>query len=292
MPNYDSPLWRPPSEADSLILQATLGCSWNRCSFCSMYRAKRFTVRPLDEVFADIDHLARDWPEARRVFLADGDALVLPTDHLLRIIGYLRQCLPRLARISCYALPHNLLRKDSDQLVQLREAGLKLFYYGIETGDPKLLKRICKGATRRGMEDGLTRSAAAGIKVSATVILGLAGHHGWQAHIDGTIELLGRVPLNYLSTLQLGLDPLVEGEFLGRFDAGFQTQDDVGILQELERLIAGIDPPRPIVFRSNHASNALPLAGNLPRDRERLLHEIAAVQTGGRGLRPQWLRGF
>jgi hypothetical protein len=292
MLDYDPPLWRPPAEADSLILQATLGCSWNRCSFCSMYRAKHFTVRPLEAVFADVDRLARDWPAARRIFLADGDALVLPTDHLLRIIDYLQQRLPRLARISCYALPHNLLRKDHGQLVRLRDAGLKLVYYGIETGNPVLLRLIRKGATPRGMAEGLTRCAMARIKVSATVVLGLAGRQGWRSHIDGTLALLARAPLTYLSTLQLGLDPIVEGEFLGRFGDGFRRQDDAGILRELERLIAGIDPPRPIVFRSNHASNALPLAGNLPRDRERLLTEIRTVRAGERGLRPPWLRGF
>ena len=289
---YQLPLWRPPSEGDSLILQATLGCSWNRCSFCSMYRGTTFTARPLAEVLSDMDHLTREWPEARRVFLADGDALVLPTEHLLGILGQLRQHLPRLARVSCYALPHNLLRKTPGELLRLQEAGLRLLYYGIETGDPALLKRVVKGATPRGMADGLAKAAAAGIKVSATVVLGLAGRHGWREHIDGTVALLDRVPLNYLSTLQLGLEPGVQAAFTRRFEGGFQPQGDTGILQELERLITRINPPRPLLFRSNHASNALPLAGNLPRDRQRLLQEITAVRYGERELRPLWRRGF
>lgn len=289
---YQLPLWRPPSEADSLILQATVGCSWNRCSFCSMYRGKTFTARPLADVLSDVDHLAREWPEARRVFLADGDALVLSTEHLLRILGHLQRRLPRLARASCYALPHNLLRKTPGELLRLREAGLRLLYYGIETGDPALLKRVVKGATPRGMAEGLAKAADAGIKVSATVVLGLAGRHGWREHIDGTVALLDRVPLNYLSTLQLGLEPSVQAGFLRRFEGTFQPQDDTGILQELERLITRTHPPRPLIFRSNHASNALPLAGNLPRDRKRLLREITAVGCGERGLRPLWRRGF
>ncbi|RCX32709.1 radical SAM protein [Thioalbus denitrificans] len=289
---YDMPLYRPPSEGDNVIVQATLGCSFNRCTFCSMYKGKSYVERPLAEVGADIDRLAAAFPEARRVFLADGDALALPTGHLLALIAHLRERFPRLARVSSYALPANLLRKSAGELEALRAAGLTLLYYGIETGSPDLLRRIVKGATPRGMAAGLEKAAAAGMKVSATVILGLGGRRHWEHHIDATLELVNGVPLTYLSTLQLGLAPEVEAEFLERFGPDFEWQDDAGILAEQARLVAGLAPPQPVIFRSNHASNALPLAGTLPADRERLLARIEAAGAGAVGLRPRWLRGY
>ncbi|MCW8862361.1 MAG: radical SAM protein, partial [Rhodospirillales bacterium] len=172
---YDMPLYRPPSEGPNLIIQATLGCSFNGCTFCSMYKTKTFTARPLDDVFADIDDAAQDWPDAHRVFLADGDALVLPTDIMLRILGRLKARLPDLARVSCYATPINLLRKPVEELRTLKEAGLTLLYVGIESGSADILRRIRKGATAASMERALTRAADAGMKVSATVVLGLGG---------------------------------------------------------------------------------------------------------------------
>ncbi len=162
--DYDLPLWRPPSEADSFILQATLGCSFNHCSFCSMYRTKSFAIRPLAQVQTDIQTMARACPSTQRVFLADGDALAAPTDYLLTILENLRAAFPRLERVSSYALPANLLKKSVDELTQLREAGLTLLYYGIETGSADLLKRITKGATPEAMITGLTKAKQAGLK--------------------------------------------------------------------------------------------------------------------------------
>ncbi len=286
------PVYRPPSEANNLIIQATLGCSFNRCTFCSMYRGKTFRARPLGEVYADIDRAASLLPDTRRVFLADGDALTLDADHLLRILDHLRKRLPRLTRVSCYALPANLLKKSINELTQLRSQRLRLIYYGIETGCAHLLKRIGKGATPRGMLEGLQKAFAADLKVSATVILGLGGRKYWQDHIDGTLELLSQAPLSYLSTLQLGLEDSVESEFMAHFSEPFQWQDDEGMLEEQARLIAGLNPPRRVVFRSNHASNSLALAGTLPDDREKLLAELKEAQGGNVALRPLWMRGY
>lgn len=292
MLNYDFPLYRPPSEGNNVIIQATLGCSYNRCTFCSMYRSKAFRARPQDQVFADIDRAASLAPTARRVFLADGDALVLPTAELLEILGHLRARFPGLARVSCYALPANLLKKSVEELTALREAGLTLIYYGIESGNADLLRRIRKGATVRGMKEGLLRASAAGMKVSGTLILGLGGRHHWQAHIDDSAALVNELELNYLSTLQLGLDPVVEQSFYEAFGDDFVWQDDDGMLREQQRLIAALEPARPLIFRSNHASNALPLKGNLPADRDRLLAELAGgVEDASRRV-PQWLRGY
>ena len=290
--NYDLPLWRPPSEANSFILQATLGCSFNHCSFCSMYRTKAFAVRPLAPVQAEIQAMARAWPGVRRVFLADGDALAAPTDHLLAILAALRAAFPRLERTSSYALPANLLKKSVDELTQLREAGLALLYYGIETGSADLLKRITKGATPETMVAGLAKAKQAGLKVSATVILGLGGQTYWREHVDATADLVNQVELDYLSTLQLMIDPSIHDEFHRKFREPFQEQDDQALLVEQARLIERLNPPAPLTFRSNHASNALALAGELPRDRERLLAQLRLALTGAVQLRPEWLRGY
>ncbi len=290
--DYDMPLWRPPSEADSFILQATLGCSFNRCSFCSMYRVKEFAVRPLESVRAEIQTMARAYPGVRRVFLADGDALAAPTEQLSAILKSLRAAFPRLERVSSYALPANLLKKSVDELRQLRDGGLTLLYYGIETGSADLLKRITKGATPDAMATGLGKAKAAGLKISATVILGLGGQTYWREHIDGTAELVNRVELDYLSTLQLMIDPSIHEEFHRKFREPFQEQDDQALLAEQVRLIERLDPPAPLVFRSNHASNALALAGTLPRDREALLAQLQRALAGEVRLRPEWLRGY
>ncbi len=292
MLRYDMPLYRPPSEAESLIIQATLGCSFNRCSFCSMYRTKDFVVRPLEAIFAEIDLAARLEPETRRVFLADGDAFVLDTPRLLAIARRLRERLPELQRISAYAWPLNILKKSDAELEELKKAGLSLVYVGLETGSADLLRRITKGANPRLHAEAVTRARGAGIKVSATVILGLGGRTRWREHVEGTAALINEAPPNYLSTLQLGIDPSIEDEFLRKFRADFLRQDDVGMLREQRELVAAIDPPRPVVFRSNHASNALVLKGVLARDRAALLRRIDAALEGDVGLVPDWLRGY
>ncbi len=289
--NYDFPLWRPPSEGDNLIIQATLGCGFNNCTFCSMYKVKQYVERPLDAVFADIEQAARLWPDATRVFLADGDAYGLPTDVLAAICDKLRQCFPGLTRVSAYATPFNLLKKSVEEIQALKAAKLSLVYVGIESGSDLILKKIAKG-TAKVMEQGLARAAQGGLKVSATVITGLGGKAHWQEHIDATADLINRVPVTYLSTLQLGLEAEVAPRFFERFGEAFQWQDDHGVLEELHRLVERLSPPSPVIFRSNHASNALPLAGTLPKDRAKVLAQIEQAMTGERGLRPAWIRGL
>ena len=288
---YDFPLWRPPSEGDNLIIQATLGCGFNGCTFCSMYKVKEYQERPLAMVFADIEQAARVWPQASRVFLADGDAYGLPTEALLAICGKLQQCFPALTRVSAYATPFNLLKKSADEIQSLKAAKLSLVYVGIESGSDLILKKIAKG-TSKVMAQGLAHAAEAGLKVSATVITGLGGKTHWQEHVDATADLLNQVPVTYLSTLQLGLEEEVAPRFFERFGEPFVWQDDAGVLEELARLVERLDPPRPVIFRSNHASNALPLAGTLPKDRDKVLAQIELARSGGRGLRPEWLRGL
>lgn len=289
---YDLPLFRPPAEADNIIIQATLGCSFNQCSFCAMYRSKQYTERSLTKVLADIHQAAKQRQEAHRAFLADGDALALPTEHLLSILRELASVFPRLARVSCYATPGNIQRKTIDELTLLQQHKLNLLYVGVESGSDLILKKITKGATQRRMSELLSKAHESGLKVSATVILGLGGSSHSEEHIDGTIALLNNAPVTYLSTLQLHLDKNVEAEFYKKFGEPFIALDDMAILKEQERLISGISPPQPIVFRSNHASNALALAGNLPKDREKLLLQLNEAIQGVRPLRPEFMRGL
>jgi len=260
-----------------------------------MYKTKSFVARPLEDVFADIDAFAADWPDARRVFIADGDALVLPTDDLKRILDKLSASFPALQRVSCYGTPYNFIKKSPRELIDLKDRKLTLVYVGIESGAPEILKRITKGAAPRTILAALEKAAGVGIKVSATVILGLGGRGLWREHIDGTADLINKTPPTYLSTLQLGLEEGVSERFMQRFERfgdTFDWQTDTGILDELERLVERLDPPKPVIFRSNHASNALALAGNFPKDKDRLLAQIAAAKSDEGSLRPAWVRGF
>ena len=289
---YDMPLYRPPSEGRNLIIQATLGCSFNRCTFCSMYADKTYKPLPLDEVCAQMDAAAKQYPGARRVFLADGDALALPTEHLVVLLESLTAKFEGLNRVTSYATPKNLLDKSPDELALLREKGLKMVYLGLESGANTILKRIIKGASQKTLIKAMERARDAGMKISATVILGLGGRGDWQTHIDGTAELINASPPNFLSTLQLMLEPQSYRLFMDNQPEDFVFQDDAGILAEQERLLTRLNPPRPVIFRSNHASNCLSLAGNLPRDKPRLLNEIKAARSGTNPIRPSFLRGL
>lgn len=281
---YREPLYRPPSEARSLILQATIGCSWNRCSFCEMYTDRRFRPRPVDEVLAEIDAVARHPVRFRRVFLADGDALVLSNRRLLPILEALREQLPAVTRVACYATPDNLLRKSVGELAALREAGLGLVYLGIESGDDLLLERIAKGATHAQTVAALDRAREAGIRRSVMIINGLGGRARSERHAEASAALLNATQPEYASVLSLMLhgDGRRHRRALGH---DWVPLDEHGLLTELHRLLSACVLERTL-FRSNHASNQLALAGTLDRDRKRLLGEIEAVLEAG-GPRPR-----
>ncbi|HEY0633859.1 MAG TPA: radical SAM protein, partial [Gammaproteobacteria bacterium] len=223
---------------------------------------------------------------------ADGDALALDTEQLVVLLEELAKRFPRLTRVSCYATPANILRKSVEELKRLHSHKLTLLYLGIESGADRILRKVSKGATQRGIAEALHKAHDAGVKVSGTVILGLGGTAHWQEHIEGTLALLNIAPLNQLSTLQLTLDETIEEEFYRRYGTLCQMPDDHAILREQQQLITGLTPPQPLIFRSNHASNALALAGNLPRDRQRLLAEIDEALQGARRLRPHHARGM
>jgi len=290
MLNYDMPLYRPPSEGQNLIIQATLGCHFNQCSFCSMYKSKAYQARPLPDVFRDIEQAALDWPNANRIFLADGDALTLPSEHVLEILHKLNDSFPRLNRVTCYANPSDILRKTPEELASFKTHKLSMLYMGIESGSPLILKKITKGASPRSIKKALIKIQEVGLKVSATVILGLGGQTHWQEHIDETANLLSQAPTNYLSTLQLYLEQDAWDGFHKKFGEEFLWQDDSAILREQKRLISNLNPPQPVIFRSNHASNALALAGTLPKDQERLISQLENAIEGHGLLRHPSLR--
>ena len=257
-----------------------------------MYKSKRYKVRPLNEVQYEIEALSQANPLANKVFLADGDALALPTQHLAQLLHLLKNSFPRLARVSLYATAQNFLEKSVEELKELRAGGLSLAYFGIETGNEELLSKIDKGVNASEIIKALHRAHEAGIKISATVILGIGGIAYTHEHIRDIAGLINAAPITYLSTLQLGLEAGVEERFLKHFDT-FTPLNDLQILQEQRHLLSLINPPQKIIFRSNHASNALHLAGTLPKDAQRLISEIdTALRVGESAMVPSWMRGF
>jgi radical SAM superfamily enzyme YgiQ (UPF0313 family) len=292
MIDYSFPLYRPPAEANNIIIQATYGCSHNNCTFCSMYKSKKYQVRKIEDIFKEIDTLANMYPDANKVFLADGDALSLPTGYLVEVLQYLKSSFLKLGRVSVYATAQNVLEKSDQELQLLRENYLNLIYYGIETGNDELLKKINKGVTASQIIESLNKASRANIKISATVILGIGGEAYTYEHIKDTAAIINNTTVNYLSTLQLGLEEDVRERFLKHFD-NFKILNDYQVLDEQKRFLELLNPINKVIFRSNHASNAFHLAGTLPKDTMRLLQELGlALAIGERALVPNRFRGF
>jgi radical SAM superfamily enzyme YgiQ (UPF0313 family) len=288
---YHEPLFRPPSEADSFILQATLGCSWNACTYCAMYRGKRYQERPLEAVLADIaDAAARFASEVRHVFVADGDPLGMPLDHWEPILRSLAAAFPRLRRVSTYATARNLLEKSPGDLNRLRQLGLSLLYLGPESGDDTTLRRIAKGASAADHIEAARRARAAGFEQSLIFLLGAGGRERSEEHARASGRLASAMDPRFLSTLTLTVvpdTPLARLEEQGRF----ALPDVHGLLTELRWFVEEAHLSA-AVFRSNHASNYLPIGGRLPRDREAILAAIDEALAGRVQLRPEWARGL
>jgi len=292
MINYSYPLYRPPAESNNIILQVTHGCSYNHCSFCSMYKSKHFEIKPLQNIYAEIDALAISNPQAKKVFLADGDALCLETKHLLDILIYLEKSFIKLSRVSVYATAQNLLEKSDEELLLLKKNKLNLLYFGIETGNEVLLKKITKGVNAKQIITSLQKASKAGIKTSTTVILGIGGKEFTQEHIQDTATIINQTEVTYLSTLQLGLEDNIKQNFLKHFD-NFIMLNDEQVLQEQKRFLKLLNPKNKVIFRSNHASNALHLAGTFPKDKQRLIQEVEdALVQGEQAFIPKMFRGF
>jgi radical SAM superfamily enzyme YgiQ (UPF0313 family) len=274
---YEGTVYRPPSEANSLILQATIGCSYNRCGYCAMYLDKRFRQRSHEDLLEDMA-LAQSYYGAdnvRRVFLADGDALIMRTPRLLRILEDLKRHFPNFQRASTYASPQALLGKSVAELAELKDAGLPLHYLGPETGHPLVMKRISKGVTPEQVVDGARRVIDAGAKLSVIFLLGVGGTELSAEHAKASGELVTAMDPHYVSALTLV--PVPGTPIHGAVERGEMILPGPReALAELRTMVAHMEPTRAI-FRSNHASNSLPLAGTLPRDKQRILAVLDEV---------------
>jgi radical SAM superfamily enzyme YgiQ (UPF0313 family) len=290
-PRYYGDVYRPPSEADSLILQVMYGCSHGDCAFCGMYTGKRFHIRPSEEVREDILGLGPQVKRAvRRVFLCDGDALVLPVRSMVAILDLLAVELPALERVSAYANAHSLLRKSPEELLEIRAHGLEMLYLGLESGDEETLVRMGKGVTVAEQIEGCRRAKDAGFRLSIMAILGLGGVERSLEHSRATGRSLSAIDPDFISMLSLMVVPgapladlVARGEFV--------IPEALTVLRELREIIAETNVTK-AVFRTTHASNYLPLEGTLPDDKARMLEAIDQVLAMGdeAPLRPDWLR--
>lgn len=289
---YDQPIFRPPSEANSLILQITFGCSWNKCAFCEMYTSKKFRIKKMEQIASEIDILSKDFPETRKVFLADGDAFVLSTPKLLEILDALKTAFPKLRRVSSYAKPKDLLNKSLDELKELKAAGLSLIYTGLETGDDELLSLINKGETYKSSADGMINCKNAGIKSSVMIINGLGGIKLSPQHAINSARLVSEIQPEYLSTLVLSF-PYEIKHFQKRISFEYIPMSTIQLVEEMG-LFLSQTRLESTVFRSDHASNYLVLKGVLGRDKESLLHKIhkSVTTTGQNPFREEWQRGL
>ena len=292
MLNYDAPLYRPPSEAKSLIFQVTLGCSFNECSFCDMYRSKEYSERSWEEVKSEIDLMAKTLPNTTRIFLADGDALNLSTDYMVQIVEYIYQKFPNLERVSCYAMPMNLLKKTPEELNMMNKAGLDRLYLGIETGNDIILKKVTKGATQSTMIKSCNKAKDAGFTLSCMVILGLGGNKYTKENAVDTAKVINAVQPDYVGALTLYLENGIKEEFLTKFEGEFERLTDSEAIDELELLISEINVDNAIVFRANHGSNAYNIGGTFPQDKQEMLEKITWMKKHPEVVRPQGLRGF
>ncbi len=287
---YRDPVYRPPSEANSYLLHVTYGCSHNECTYCAMYRSKRFEVRPVAEVLEDIETAAQLMPETRRVFLLDGDALTLSAKKLIPILEALRVHFPNLQRVTAYANAISVNNKTDEELVRLRELGFAIGYIGLETGDEIVNERIVKGATIEEQVRAVRRAQAAGIKMSVMTLLGMGGRDRSREHAVATGRVLSEMDPRFISCLcvtPVPGTPLYDDVEAGRFEVitPEETLDELYALVENTHVSGA-------VFRSNHASNYLPLGGRLPADRERLLEAIDAARRGEVALKPEAFRGL
>jgi len=291
---YIEPVFRPPSEARSLILQVTNGCSWNQCTFCEMYTLpqKKFSLKPMDKIEDEIVKVARSGLPVRRVFLADGDAMTLSYRRLKEIMEVIRKHLPNIQRVSSYCLPRNLKNKTVDELATLREMGLNLFYVGCESGDDLVLDRVKKGENFASSLLALQKIKGAGARSSVMILNGMGGHKYSEQHARNSALLMNEAQPEYLATLVVSFPQGIDTYQAG-FKGEFEPLDQQGLFQEMYCLLDTLKLEKTI-FRSDHASNYLVLKGTLNRDKARLLDTVkqALNQPGTVPLRPEWMRGL
>ena len=270
---YIGDIYRPPSEAYSLLVQVTIGCSHNKCTFCNMYKAKQFKVRKPEEVLEDLAWARSHYNRVERIFLCDGDALCLANHKLLVILDYIKEHFPECERVTTYGRATDVIRKTDEELRELKEHGLEMVYIGAESGSQKILDKVNKGETREELIEGVQRLEKAGIKTSVTFISGLAGPDDWQEHAIETGKMIAEMNASYVSLLTLMLQPpapLLDDYREGKFK--LLTAEEV--LAETCLMLQYARPSKPCVFRSNHASNYVSLRGNLPMDNESMIASL------------------
>jgi len=289
---YTEPLFRPPSEADSLILQITEGCTWNKCAFCEMYSSKPFKIKTEEQIFKEIDYFSNIFPETNRVFLADGNPMVLSFEKLSRIVNKLHFNFKKLRRITTYSLPRDIISKSDEELKLLRNAGLSMLYIGIESGDDKVLEYINKGETSNSTITGLLKAKNAGLKLSTIILNGVGGKKFTEQHAINSAKILNAIQPEYASLLVLSF-PLGIEHYKSKFKSEFIEMNIEDILHEVKLFIENTELNN-TVFRSNHASNYLVLSGMLHRDKQQFLDKInfAIKHPELSGLRKEWQRGL
>ena len=289
---YIGKVYRPPSEANAYLLQATIGCSWNKCTYCDMYRDKpKFQIRDIKEVLEDL-HMSAQQAGSRiqKLFVTDGDALCLPMDHWRTILQTARKLFPNLRRVSCYAMASNILEKTPEELKELCDLGLRQLYIGPESGDDPTLKRIAKGSTAAEHVEAAERAHEAGMKLSVIFLLGAGGVKRSKEHALASAQLASAMNPEFLSALTLTIVPNTP---IHRLEAKgkFILPDKKQLLEELHQFITHTETTSAI-FRTNHASNYLPISGTLPHDKEQMLEVIEMAMDGNIPLRDEWRRGL
>jgi radical SAM superfamily enzyme YgiQ (UPF0313 family) len=288
--HYEGMIIRPPSEADSILLQVTVGCSHNKCTFCGTYKGVRFKIKDDDIIDRDLRYAAAHFHFLRRLFITDGDALILPQARLVEILGKIRAHLPWIQRVGLYGNAKSILRKTREELSILRELGLGIVYLGLESGDPQVLREIHKGVSAERMIEAGRRVREAGLKLSVTALLGIAGRERSLIHARATGEVLSAMDPNYVGVLTLMILPNTE---LGQqYQNGrFELLNMHEMLGELREMLYYTNMSRGL-FLSNHASNYLPLKVKMPADKEKALALIDEALTGNVRLRPEWSRAL
>jgi radical SAM superfamily enzyme YgiQ (UPF0313 family) len=289
---YEGTVFRPPSEAESLILQVTIGCSHNRCTFCGAYKEKRFRIRKLEDVKRDLEEVRPYAPHVRRIFLADGDALIMPQRMIAPMLESIREALPRTERIGVYGNTKSILKKSPEELAELRQLGMGIVYLGVESGDQEVLDRVHKGTRLDDTAAAVERVKAAGMQISVSVLLGLGGVERSQIHAERTGQFLSRIQPDFAAALSVMVvpgTPLAEEEATG----AFTVPDAYMMLEELHTILSKIEGGH-MYFTSAHASNYLPIRGWVPEEKAQLLESIEYVlrARNPRHLRPEYLRGL
>ena len=294
MLSYIEPVFRPPSEARSLILQVTNGCSWNKCTFCEMYTQdqKKFRARKEEEIEQDIIKAASSGVPFQKVFLADGDAMVLPMRKLESILRMIQKHIPSVTRVSSYCLPRNIYKKSVEDLALLKTLGLDILYVGCESGDSQVLEFVSKGETYETQRDALIKIKQAGLRSSVMILNGLGGPKYSEQHAINSARLMNETQPDYLSTLVVSF-PMGEDRLKEGFEQDWSLMDQTTLFLELKHFISHLELDNTI-FRSDHASNYLPLKGVLGKDKTAMLEQIdtALYQPDKIRLRQEWQRGL